>query len=593
MKNRFGKRRQFLPKLENRFPWFLVSGIVLIGAVMRALLLFGTSLVPGINGAYYLVQARSLIEHGKLGIPDLPLTFGLQAMLAKIVQWVSGASLETSIVFAVKCADAMLPPLIAIPVFGLVRHWTRRMGAGNWVPACAALAAAAGAPALMMVGDFQKNSLALLWLAALLWAWHQWFEQPSFKRAVLPVLFLGLIGLTHIGVFGWALALTVPVVAIALWRSKPENRRLILPWLFVGGSACALAAGLVLWKFDPARISRLANAATHPFGYLQQNQMPGNPANGAARFTPNMANNPRPQFSRDRGNFQPGAGANRFGARQPGMAMAWNWVPTAALLAASIGALAAVWFKRKSLPVSSFAVIGACGLVLFVLCGPWVTGDKVMRFRLIAVGPALLCASFALLQINPPKIRNAFAAVMMLALVVPGITHVVQGSKPVITAQAADELRAMSAEIKNPSETLIVARHGLEWWTAWYLHTHIAHENAVTSADWKNFDSVYFLHQKAGMQMPGGPAPLPGQGNRHFPPDRRPDFAGLGFPSQGDFNNRAFPPRGFGGPGAMGEPRIPEDADVTHDGEFFTLALAPAPEAFAAKTNAIYAQNFN
>src|SRR6185437_2684148 len=199
MKNRFGKRRQFLPSLDNRFPWLLVSAIVFIGAALRALLLYSTTLVPGINGAYYLVQARSLIVLGKLGIPDLPLTFTVQAMLAKIVQWISGASLESSIVFAVKCADTILPPLVAIPVFALVRQWSRSTGAGNWVPACAALAAAAGAPALMMVGDFQKNSLALLWLAALLWSWHQWLEQPSFKRAVLPVLFLGLIGITHIG----------------------------------------------------------------------------------------------------------------------------------------------------------------------------------------------------------------------------------------------------------------------------------------------------------------------------------------------------------------------------------------------------------
>ena len=595
MKNRFGKRRQFLPKLENRFPWLLVSGIVFIGVAMRALLLFSISLVPGINGAYYLVQARSLIERGKLAIPDLPLTFGLQAMLAKLVQWVSGASLESSIVFAVKCADAMWPPLVAIPVFALVRQWTRRAGAGNWVPACAALAAAAGAPALMMVGDFQKNSLALLWLAALLWSWHQWLEQPSFKRALLPVLFLGLIGITHIGVFGWSLALTLPVVAIALWRAKPEARRVILPWLFVGGSVCALAAGLVLWKFDPARITKLANAAIHPFGYLQQDQRPGNPVDGSARFAPNMANNPRPQFSRarDHGNFQPPVGANHFGGRQPGFAMAWNWFPTAALLAASIGALAAVWFKRKSLPVSSFAVIGACGLVLFVLCGPWVTGDKVIRFRLIAVGPALLCASFALLQMNPPKIRNAFAAVMMLALVVPGIMHVTQGGRPVITAQAAEELRSMSSEIKNPSNTLVVARHGLEWWTAWYLHTQIAHENAVTAADWKNLDGVYFLHQKAGAQMPARPAPVSlDQSNRQFLPDRQHDFAGSGFPPPGDFNHRPFPPRGFGGPASMGEPMIPEDSDITHDGEFFTLALAPAPEAFAATTNTTYAQRF-
>src|ERR1044071_7189273 len=130
MKNKIGKRRQFLPNLENRFPWLLVASIVFIGAILRACLLFSTSLVPGMNGAYYLVQARSLIERGKLGIPDLPLTFVVQATFAKLVQLVSGASLENSIVFAVKCADAMLPPLVAIPVFALVWQWTRRAGTG-------------------------------------------------------------------------------------------------------------------------------------------------------------------------------------------------------------------------------------------------------------------------------------------------------------------------------------------------------------------------------------------------------------------------------------------------------------------------------
>src|SRR5262249_25854902 len=158
----------------------------------------------------------------------------------------------------------------------------------------------------------------------------------------------------------------------------------------------------------------------------------------------------------------------------------------------------------------------------------------VMRFRLIAVGPALLCASFALIQLNPTKMRNALASVMMLALVVPGILHATQGGAPVITNEAAAELKSMSPTIAAPEKTLIVARHGPEWWTAWYLHTHIAHENAVTASDWKNFDNVYFLHQKAGMQMPGGPGPgMPGQPNRQFRPDGPQNFGGPGFPPPG------------------------------------------------------------
>lgn len=44
-------------------------------------LLFGTPLMPGMNGAYYLVQARAVITRGTLELPDLPLIFYVQALL--------------------------------------------------------------------------------------------------------------------------------------------------------------------------------------------------------------------------------------------------------------------------------------------------------------------------------------------------------------------------------------------------------------------------------------------------------------------------------------------------------------------------------
>ncbi len=48
----------------------------------RAWLLFGTPYMLGVNGAYYLVQARAILERGVLGLSDLPLIFYLQAGLA-------------------------------------------------------------------------------------------------------------------------------------------------------------------------------------------------------------------------------------------------------------------------------------------------------------------------------------------------------------------------------------------------------------------------------------------------------------------------------------------------------------------------------
>ncbi len=64
------------------------GALVAIGACARGWLLFSTPWVPGINGAYYLVQARAILERGTLGIPDMPLllrhTLSLAIMLLVI-----------------------------------------------------------------------------------------------------------------------------------------------------------------------------------------------------------------------------------------------------------------------------------------------------------------------------------------------------------------------------------------------------------------------------------------------------------------------------------------------------------------------------
>jgi hypothetical protein len=63
-----------------------LAAVVTLGVAARYWILFRTPLVPGINGAYYLVQDRSLLEKRHLGIADFPLTFMLHAVIAKGLQ---------------------------------------------------------------------------------------------------------------------------------------------------------------------------------------------------------------------------------------------------------------------------------------------------------------------------------------------------------------------------------------------------------------------------------------------------------------------------------------------------------------------------
>ena len=113
--------------------------VLALGMAARAWILFTTPLVPGINGAYYLIQARALLEKGSLAVPDFPLTFFWHAFLARTLQFLAGAPLETAILWATKLTDAIVPPLAAIPVYLLIRNWTGDQdGRQRWIASGAA-----------------------------------------------------------------------------------------------------------------------------------------------------------------------------------------------------------------------------------------------------------------------------------------------------------------------------------------------------------------------------------------------------------------------------------------------------------------------
>jgi hypothetical protein len=156
-----------------------------------------------------------------------------------------------------------------------------------------------------------------------------------------------------------------------------------------------------------------------------------------------------------------------------------------------------------------------------------------------------------------------------------------EGARPIISVEAQRELQTLAASVEDPAHTLIVARHGLEWWTAWTLHTHIAQAQALQPEDWTNYKYVWFIEQKQGMQMPFGPGgggpPVMGRGPRDGP-------MGMAMPLPGMMSRG---PSGRGGmPGGMRDAQIPDEASVLHEGKYFKLAWVHDPPPFVLQKNA-------
>lgn len=506
---------------------WLLALLVLAGVCARGWILFSALRMPGTNGAYSLVQARSLLEKGTLGFPDYPFLFALQAGLATIIRRLTGLGTEPSIVLAVKVCLAALPPLAAIPVFLLGRRWSLRLCCPeSRLPLVAAAMISFGAPAISMTGEFDKNALALLWLAGMLLAMHTCMERRSPGSLIAAALFLVLLGLTHIGAFGAGVLVFVCISGVYLTRPGARPLRVTLPVL--AGLLVILAAteALVFWNFDPARVERLLGAITNPAGFMSRH----------AGAMPSPPGAPLPEF--------------------PLLSL----VQIAVLGIAGAFLFRFVWRRRATLNDADIALV--CGSILAILSmtGPWIRNDAAMRLALICVVPGTVVFLFVLLHQRNLRRRRMATAVLALLVVASGLVRTAPGGWRVLGGGAYEELKSLSSELSQPERTLIVAAHGLEWHTAWTLHTRVAQAPALCTDDWQRYDQVFFLISKDRSGTP----PPPGQ--------RGPRPPGPGFGPGPQF---APPP-----PGMVFRVEVPEGATIVHNGPHFTLARAAAPPAF-------------
>jgi len=561
---------------RSRRPLLWLLGLVALAIAARAWLLFSTPLVPGMNGAYYLVQARSLLEHGHLGIPDLPLTFWLHAGLARLLQLVSGMPQDNAIVWAVKLADAILPPLAALPVAWLARQWPH---AGERPSASAILAPAAavclGAQVLRMTGDFQKNALALVWFAALAPAALVFLRRPALRTMVLPLVLLALLGLTHIGVLAGALVFCGVLAVAALVSAERGTRRHILLLILLGAGVLGIAGGSAYALYDPARVTRLVEAFTQPSTALEDRgpgHRPGPPPGpDADAAAPDRA--PAPASETDTMQPRPanGMGAPTFGPppeRNGGPAHGWSdprtLFPAIVCIACGSAALWLLCRQRRKLRPAEFAVAAAASISCLALAAPIYDGQKAERLLLIAVVPAAISASFVLTRIVLLSWSRIVGACALAFIMTDAARSLPFGGRASVSEGLVAELRTLAPLCRDPERTLVVARHGLEWWAAWTLHTHIAQPTAIAAEDWSSYADVFYLQEKERFTPPGvGDPGMPGE-----PPRTTGEPHGGPRDARRQYHHR--PPHG------PGEITLPTDAQKLHDGATLTLARVPS-----------------
>lgn len=456
-------------KVIDRLGLFLIIASAVIG---RLYVNFSPPLMAGVNTPYYPVQVRSILETGHLGFPDLPFVFYLEAFFAKLLHLFNLCNLSGCIMASWKIIDAVLYPLIAIPIFLLVKSIARNIKASKWVLLLPPILAVASFPAWIMIGELQKNSIGLAWSVFYIYFLYKGVYGGRPIDYILAGVFFVLAGLTHLGALGFCLVFSASFLFFSIILKHEIRANLLKISVLLLLAAASISAFLLF--FDPGRFGRLFSIIALPIKIFEQPIIFGffnDPASTMLMYLTNPM----------------GINAN---------------------IIAILG-LFLFFRKRKEIPPQEKILLLASLAVTFFMGSPFLGAEWAQRLYLMAYIPTTIVFIFLLKYIVTFWKRLLLTILMLIVTSLPTPMLLATGAKNAasITPEAYQDLFELKKVIDNPERTLIITRHGLEWWSAWVLHVDVGQLPSLTKESFENYDNIYFLRQKSGQGKAGPPGP--------------------------------------------------------------------------------------
>ena len=214
-----------------------IAALIAWSVIQRWQLLTASPFPLGVDGYFYPVELRGVLDHGGLAYPASPLAFYLLAPFAAITDPITGAKLGAAVYGA----------LIAAPMYGVAA----RLGGGRGAGLLAAALATTSLGSLYLTVEFVKNSLGLTVALTALWLILRATERPSAARIVGAALGVIAAYATHKMAAALVVVVAVPAVLSAgAAHGALRGRRLLIA---IGGVVGAAIVAIALGAAAPER----------------------------------------------------------------------------------------------------------------------------------------------------------------------------------------------------------------------------------------------------------------------------------------------------------------------------------------------------
>lgn len=458
--------------------------ITLTAIILRLTISFSHDLIIGMDGGYYPVQVRNILKTGMLSFNDVPFYFYVCASIVKVISFLGFAITDQLIINVIKIVDSTALPLLAIPLFKIITKNDQKF------PLIAGLAilffALFSFSPFMILGDLQKNAFAIPVFITFIYFLEEYLTTPSKRNLIVAFLVLFILSLTHFGTFTFGLAFLTISLLVAY------GRKAILPSLITILIGCLIVA-----LFDVNRAYRILTFWNVIFAKQLEFQGPN--------FLPIFVNTVISY------------GLAIFGILQ--------------------------YRKHKTDQVTGTITLSLAVLIL-IFAFPLFDHQYAQRFHVLLFVPQSLLV-FNLIRMNN-KLALPFSISLALLTLAFSLLYFNEEKKPCIDELAYRDLQNIKPYINaNNSESIVVARHGIEFWTAWNLNVKVGNDRSIENLGLEKYKNVIFLQEMNEERQ--GPS-----GRRHRP----------------DGGEGGHPPRGPGMSPSNGRP-IPENSKLIYSSPYF------------------------
>ncbi|KAF0152188.1 MAG: hypothetical protein FD143_1285 [Ignavibacteria bacterium] len=476
-----------------------ISIVFLISVFVRLHINFSTDYFPGGNGAYYLVAVRNILERGSAGYADFPLVFSLEAVLAYIIINLGLMDINSAVDFSCRIFDSIVPVFSIIPAY-----LTAKSILGGEEKLVSKLIIASVSVLYIyfftIVSDFQKNALGLLWLNWLIYWLLRTHEYKTKKNIAWAAFFFFLTAITHYGCTGVAIALVALSIIIQFTLNFSWKRFLIAAAIMVVVVSAAL---IFIYLLYPIRFRTLIQI---PFSIFDQPVL-------------------------------------FYIFKKEHIISLIDFVTI--IMINIVVLFSAIQYCRnyKTLSEPQRTYILTITLLSLFLASPFLSLEYAQRLYFISYVTTVPLLAFICVTTKFANRKKYFFVIILFVLVASTSLSVVRRNYSNMNSALYKEMINMKSVLHQDERSLIVARHGFEFWSTWIFRNMAVRQETLSAVYWRWYDKVYFIVQKKD-KAPFGPAGT------------------------------------FGKP--FSEPVIPEKSSLIYSSDYFDLYLSmEAPKDFS------------